>query len=551
MAGFISEERLAYGPWQALERAVARLLDHWGFSDVAVVGGSGDQGADVVASINGQRWVVQCKYRSAGAIGEDAITEAVRSMSAYEADVAVVATNQYFAQAAYQAQNKFRSNGIDVRLWNGANLLSNYKQLPTSSRRHREMRTYQLDAVESVERARGQGSDKALVVMATGLGKSLVASQLAANELARNTGQTVLVLAHTVDLVRQLDQSFWPQLPKGVSTHLWTDGESPAYTGGIVFATWQSLHAHARREELVRRFGLVIVDEAHHAPSVSFSRLLGELKPRFLVGLTATPWRGDKASLRELFGDPVFTMDIIDGMQRGYLAEVDYRMLTDELDWEEVALRSREGLTVRDLNRLLVLPERDVAVGEVVASHYQKKGNARTLVFCRSIEHAERMRQLLATLGISSAVIHASLPRELRFRNLTSFRRGQVHCLVSVEMLNEGIDVPDVNMVVFVRVTHSRRIFVQQLGRGLRLSKGKSNVLVLDFVADIRRLAAGVSMNQSAALRAKGPEVLRFGDGRIVAFNNDKPLSFFKEYLGDVASIEDLDDDSRLRFPSR
>jgi superfamily II DNA or RNA helicase len=116
-------------------------------------------------------------------------------------------------------------------------------------------------------------------------------------------------------------------------------------------------------------------------------------------------------------------------------------------------------------------------------------------------------------------------------------------------MLNEGIDVPDVNIVAFVRVTHSRRIFIQQLGRGLRMTEGKTEVLVLDFVADIRRVAAGLQLNRDAASRGADPEIVRLRDGHVVKFDNDKPAAFFSQYLADVADIENLDDTSRLRFP--
>lgn len=116
-------------------------------------------------------------------------------------------------------------------------------------------------------------------------------------------------------------------------------------------------------------------------------------------------------------------------------------------------------------------------------------------------------------------------------------------------MLNEGIDVPDVNLVAFMRVTHSRRIFLQQLGRGLRVSRTKKEVIVLDFVADIRRVAAGLEINRQARQAAALPEVVRYRDGKIVKFDNDIPAKFFDEYLADVADVEDLEESSKLVFP--
>jgi superfamily II DNA or RNA helicase len=551
MAGFVCEERLTYGSWQAFERTIARLVQHSGFAGVSLVGGAGDHGADVVGSVGQDRWVLQAKYRFNGGVDASGAKEAVVALGKYEAKTAVLIANSQILSDAYDYQKKQAENGIDLRLWTGAYILGAFDKLPVASRARRELRDYQSDAVDAVEARRGAGARSALVVMATGLGKSIVANQLIANELGRNPYQEVLVLAHMNDLVRQLEVSSWPQLDKGHSTHLWTDGERPAYRGGVVFATWQSLFAAMRagQEGLTERFGLIVVDEAHHAPSESFSELLAFLAPNFLVGLTATPWRGDDRTLSDLFGDPAYTMDIVAGMQRGFLATVDYRMLTDGIDWEEVARASQDGRTVSDLNTLLLVPERDIGMVENICAKMQELEKPRALAFCRSIEHAERLQPHFSSRGVRAALMHSKLPREVRFKNLSMFRNGEIDLLISIEMLNEGIDVPEVNLVAFMRVTHSRRIFLQQLGRGLRVSKTKDKVLVLDFVADIRRIAAGVKLNKAAAERSGLPEVVRYRDGQIVKFDNDAPAAFFDAYLADVADVEDADEGARLRFP--
>ena len=140
---------------------------------------------------------------------------------------------------------------------------------------------------------------------------------------------------------------------------------------------------------------------------------------------------------------------------------------------------------------------------------------------------------------------------------LSRFRAGEIQLLLSVDMLNEGIDVPDVNMVIFLRVTHSRRIFIQQLGRGLRLTPRKESVLILDFVADLRRIAEGLDMNNRDRMaRQKKQEVLMYGDGRIIKFSNDKPATFFKEYLSDIARVAGMNENSALnsmdlKFPDK
>ena len=547
MAGFISEERLCFGPWPAMERTLARFIEHQGFNNVSVVGGSGDRGADVVGMIDNQKWVLQSKYRRDGQVDSEGAKEAVKAMSFYKADVAVAATNQAFNDSANRYHLEQTDNGTDLRLWGGKILLDWYSDMDSKSLAYRELRDYQFEAVDAVEMARSNGSRNALVLMATGLGKSLVLNQLVNNELSRNPNQEVLVLAHTVPLVRQLERQSWSQLDKEYSTHLWTDGEQPAYHGGVVFATYQTVVNVT--EELTGKYGLVIVDEAHNAGAVTYKELLERLSPNFLVGLTATPWRGDGQNLEGTFGEPVFSMDIIEGMQRGFLAEVDYRMLTDDIDWDEVSAMTEQGLSVKDLNSKLILPDRDEAMVDVFCSHYNGLNQPKALAFCRSIEHATMLQMMFQTRGVKTGLIHSKMSREQQFQMLSGFREGIISLLLSVDMLNEGIDIPDVGLVGFMRVTHSRRIFVQQLGRGLRLSAGKSKVVVLDFVADIKRLAEGIHINNQAAKGAHRPETVKYTDGTIVKFDNDKPASFFEKFLADVADIADMGDSAKLKFP--
>ena len=549
MPGFISHERLAYGPWQALERALARMLEHAGFDGVALVGGAGDLGADVVGKYGAKDWLLQSKYRWSGNVGSNALREAVQGMSDYGANVCVAATNQAFSEDAYQHWKSLRSSGIEAYLWDGKRLLDHYGKLQPESAARRSLRGYQIEAVDSVEASRSRGSSAALVVMATGLGKSVVAGELIANELFRNPDGDVLVLAHMVDLVKQLERSLWPTLRKEISTHLWAEGETPVYSGGVTCATWQSVVGATARENLEGRYSLVVVDEAHHAPAPAYRSLIDSLRPNFLIGMTATPWRGDEKNLNDVFGTPTFTMDIVDGMQGGFLADVDYRMLVDDIDWEEIRSMSRSGYSIRDLNSKLILPDRDEAMVTRVIARMDQLDSPRVMCFCQSIEHAERIRRLFLSRDVQAGVIHSGLRREERFRTLSSFRNGFLKLILSIDILNEGIDVPDVNMVVFMRVTHSRRIFVQQLGRGLRVSPEKDKVVVLDFVADIRRIAAAIELNQEARKRAQGVEVLHFQEGDIVKFDFDAPATFFDEYLKDVASIEDLDESARLTFP--
>jgi len=554
MSNFIGVERLAFGPWQAFERAIYRFFIHSGFKDCRLVGGPGDQGADVLATKNGQLWVTQAKFRRAAiALDESVVKEIVRAINNYSADEAVIVTNQHFHPGAYEAAKKFSTDtGIPIRLWPGSKILEWARKMPDFSASRKELRPYQEQAVDAVDLARSQGRRVGLIIMATGLGKTRVAGEIILREILNQRGTEVLVLAHMVDLAHQFETALWETLPKDTSTHIWAGGEYPSYAGGVACATEQSIIEAAKRENLVGRFSLVIVDEAHHAPADGYRQLLDLLQPNFLLGLTATPWRSDERLLSDMFGPPVFAMSVVEGMQQGYLAGVDYRMLVDDIDWEEVPKLSRQGLTISELNRRLFLPQRDESIVAKLVEHLDSINDPRCIVFCRTIDHANTIYRLLRAAGKPCRVIHSGLERIEATNTLREFRSGANPTLISVDMLNEGIDVPDVNVVGFLRVTHSRRIFVQQLGRGLRIHEGKATVRILDFVADIRRVAAGLRLNREAtefADRVNKKEAVRFPDGRIVHFSNDRALSFFQEYLQDVAAVEDLDEDARLKFP--
>ena len=554
MRNFIGAERLAFGPWQAFERALHRFFVHSGFTNCRLVGGPGDKGADVLATKNNRLWVIQAKFRrDSVTLDESAVREVMTAINTYSADEAVVAANQSFRPCAYELAKKLSdSTGVPIHLWPADILLKWSKKLPEYPALRTDLRPYQEEALDRIDLARSQGRRKGLVIMATGLGKTRVAGEVILREILNERGTNVLVLAHTIPLVHQLEATVWEVLNKDTSTHIWAGGEYPTYAGGVTFATMQSMIEAAKREDLNRRFSLVVVDEAHHAPADGYRQLLELLQPNFLLGLTATPWRLDERLLSDMFGPPVFTMSIVDGMQQGYLVDVDYRMLVDNVDWDEVRRLSQQRLTVSELNRKLFIPERDESIVAKLVEHIDSIRHPRCLIFCRTIEHATTIYHLLRAAGKPCRLIHSDLDAMEGTKILREFRAGQNPTLISVDMLNEGIDVPDVNLVAFLRVTHSRRIFIQQLGRGLRISEGKSTVKVLDFVADIRRIAAGLRLNHEAVeftCRAENKEIIRFPDGRIVQFSNDKALSFFQEYLQDVAQVEDLDKDARLKFP--
>ena len=536
--------------WRGLERAIARLMGHLGWKDINVIGGAGDMGGDVIATKQEKNqiksWVVQSKAVTGDRyIGPQAINEAINALSFYDVNTAAVATNGEFTRTARQRQEQLLSNGYTLKLWNGAFLRALVEQMPSDHAGFRKLRAYQEQIVDKVLNAYDRGDRKAFYVVATGLGKTVIAATIARHLWERGCHR-ILVLCHATDLALQLEQGFWPQITKEVPTSVFFDGLPPRDTEGISFGLYQSLYGYLPGIE-PDRFDVIIVDEAHHALAHGFRTCLEHLQPKFLIGMTATPWRGDGQSLSFLFGDPIEKVSLVDGMAMGYLSKVDYRILCDNVDWDNMESISQQKLTIRDLNKRLFLPQRDEAVITELHRVIKDIPNPRIAIFSPSIEHSNRFAEMLSATGVPCAAL-SRVDKAERRRRLLAFASGTYQAICAVDVMNEGIDVPDVNILVFLRATHSRRIFVQQLGRGLRLSEGKEKVIVLDFVSDIRRMAEMIEMNREGKAKGAEKEVLYLQEG-FVSFSNARVERFVDAWLEDVADLSGSDDEVKLTFP--
>lgn len=553
-ASFLMPSIMAGEDWLGLEMAMSRLLRHCGWKNVQDVGKSGDKGADILAVRHNPKtgkedsYLVQVKAVSgASYIGRPAIDQAIQGQAHYGAKIVVVATNGDFTRSAHKRKAELLEQGFDVRLWNGVflqNLLSRWGEYPPT---RRELRPYQQDIVDTILRNHRAGIHKSLFVVATGLGKTVIASTVT-DEFIKKGLKRVLVLCHSVDLAQQLQREFWPQIPKNIPTRIFMDGEPPVPIEGINFGLYQTLFNYLGGVD-PDAFDLIIVDEAHHALANAFSTCIEHLKPKHLIGMTATPWRGDGATIESIFGEPIAKVSLIDGMRMGYLAKVDYRLMCDNIDWQVVPSLAQKSLSIRDLNKRLFVPQRDEAVIASILKAVGEVSSPHIAVFSPSKVHAEEFARKLKGSGIPAE--NASIDDKVqRRRILLDFASGRLKAVTAVDVLNEGIDVPDVNILVFLRATHSRRIFVQQLGRGLRLASGKQKVIVLDFVTDIRRLAAVKDLDREAREEPDPGEIekvyLRNG---VVTFNNEKVQRFVDAWLEDIADLQDTDDAEKLTFP--
>ena len=546
---FLDADRLAEGGPRAFMRAIERLLLHLNFDDVRNIDGAGDEGGDILGFRRGLRWVFQCKWTKGRTISDVGVREVDAAKTFYVCDRAVVATNARPGRNAIEHRNRLLSVGVKIDLWERDALTRFGDEVaPLYAPKRFTPRPYQQEAIDAAKAALAE-EKRAFVILATGLGKTVVAGEIIHDHLAVDGPSDVLVVAHTKELVRQLERAMWRHLPKTVMTSVLTGDDKPPRLEGITCATVESA---LKAVQGGWRPSLIVVDEAHHVGETgTFQTLLGELPKTPRLGLTATPWRGDKYDVSATFGQAVFKMGIADGMSAGYLSQVDYRLFLDQMDWDAVREASEFGLTLTDLNHRLFLPQRDEAVIETLRDAWAKTLYPRAVIFCRTIDHAEEFAQLLREAGWRrSECVSSRQSRRERNILMSEFRDGRVPIVATVDLLNEGVDVPDVNIICFLRVTHSRRIFVQQLGRGLRLREGKDRVTVLDFVSDLRRVKATLDLKRALErLPEEEIERLRLHDSSEITFSNPDVGSFLEEWLKDAASLEDADEEVKLQFP--
>lgn len=556
--------------WQAFERNICRLLMYEGFENVRLVGQTGDHGADVTATKFGKRWLFQAKHWKKS-VGMSVVEETLSAAAEYRAAIPVIVSSMGFEAAVKEKQRSLLTRSIPLQLWDSDTLIQHDSKLFQSPIDLRKPRPYQETAINEIVTCYIRKENKALAVMATGLGKTFVAGESIRRIRATHPGLKVLVCAHTNDLVYQLERAFWPFLKPSETTLIWNANERPTEDmlgkTDFAFACVDSVTGWVQDGRPLPDYDILLVDECHHVGSSMYNRVFQALsagKPggSFALGLTATPWRPDEVDLTSYFGNPVVTIDMVMGLKNGFLANVDYRMYTDNINWDSLKNINGHSFTPRQINRTLFINQWDDSVVVTLKNTWSEQPKPRAIVFCGTIEHAIIMRDKINALGFCKAAAiysgssgnqYEPMSQYQRNRVLSDFADGYINVVCAVDIFNEGIDVPDVNIIVFQRVTHSRRIFIQQLGRGLRIAEGKDRVIVLDFVSDIRRFAAGISLKDSLEPHDKG--TVRIDLPNKVTFmkvGGEDPgtESFLRQWLDDVVAIEESDDDaSVLKFP--
>ena len=335
----------------------------------------------------------------------------------------------------------------------------------------------QAEALKALNASREAGFARGLVVMATGTGKTW----LSAFDCLANNAKKMLFVAHREEILSQAEETF---------VRIFEDAKVGQYTGttkdanvDILFASIQTIGRQAHLDQFAEDyFDYIIIDEFHHAGASSYKRLLARFEPRFLLGLTATPDRTDRADILSLCDNNlVFENDMIKAINQEVLCPFNYFGIGDtEVDYQEISWRNGK-FDPEELQNQLATEAR----AEHAYQHWLKHKQSRTLAFCVSTRHADFMAEFFQRKQIRCAAVHSkSMTR--RNEALEQLDRGDLDVIFSVDLFNEGVDLPTIDTVLMLRPTESKIIFLQQLGRGLRQAKesGKETLVVLDFIGN-------------------------------------------------------------------
>lgn len=335
----------------------------------------------------------------------------------------------------------------------------------------------QVLALSALSKSRQQGYTRGLVVLATGMGKTW----LAAFDAKQAQAKRVLFVAHREEILTQAESTFSKLLPN-VKTGLY-NGDQKTVEADYLFASVATLgkKTHLTRFE-VNHFDYIVVDEFHHASARSYRDLLAYFQPNFLLGLTATPERSDQADILSLCDNNlVFERNLVHGIDENILVPFNYFGIYDQfVDYQEIPWRNGK-FDPTTLDSAFATKQR---AGHIY-QHWLDRKQQRTLAFCVSKRHADYMAEHFCKQGVRALAVYSD-SKIRRNDALKQLDEGSIDILFSVDLFNEGTDLPAIDTILMIRPTESKILFLQQLGRGLRQSPstGKEQLVVLDFIGN-------------------------------------------------------------------
>lgn len=390
-----------------------------------------------------------------------------------------------------------------------------------------EPRGAQIEALCALEDTRAEGAKRALVQAATGVGKTYLAA-FDSRKYAR-----VLFVAHKEEILNQAAISF--RNVRNSDDYGFFDQREKCINKSVIFASVATLgKAEYLSEQYFAAdyFDYIVIDEFHHAVNEQYRRIVDYFKPKFLLGLTATPERMDGRNIYELCDYNVpYEISLKDAINKGMLVPFHYYGIYDDTDYSALHI-VRGKYDEKELNETYI---GNAHRHDLIYKYYCKYGSRQALGFCCSKAHAKEMAEEFSKRGIPSVAVYSNANgtySEDRGKALEKLKNGEIKVIFSVDMFNEGVDITSVDMVMFLRPTESPTVFLQQLGRGLRKSKGKEYLNVLDFIGNyekagrVRFLLAGA--NETGEKKYCGADRIQVPDDCLIDFDM-KLIDLFSE----------------------
>lgn len=341
------------------------------------------------------------------------------------------------------------------------------------------------------------GNFRNLIVAATGTGKTVISAfdyqAFCQHQIKTKHSSRILFTAHREEILRQSLRTYRSVLQEPNWGTLWVGSYAPEEETDYEHLFVSISMFNSRFESLFSKlpadyYDYIVIDEAHHSQADSYRKLFSHFHPQLLIGLTATPERMDGKDLRPDFGGRISAeIRLPQALQAGLLTPFQYLCITDDTDLRDDALWNGQRYIIDRLADKLCVPERAQYIVDALHRYLADEYTCRALCFCVNKKHADFMAEQLQKYGFNAQSLTSDTPQSQREQLAKDLRNGLIHYLCVVDIFNEGVDIPEVDTVLFLRPTDSLTIFLQQLGRGLRLSPGKTELTVLDFVAQVNK----------------------------------------------------------------
>lgn len=372
-----------------------------------------------------------------------------------------------------------------------------------------ELREHQEEALASLAKMREEGKTIALVQGATGSGKSAIGVLD-----AKTIGKRTLFLAHTKELVEQGAKNF-EALWKGVSVGRFYESFHDTDTH-VVCGSIQSIIRNLDQFK-PDDFDYLIIDECHHASAKSYTKILTYFRPKFTLGLTATPERADGADLLEVFQDVAHKLDIKEAVETGVLCPVRCIRVKTNVNMSDVRINGFKYNSL-DLEQTIMIPGRNQLIVDTYMEYAQGKS---TVIFCTSVNHANTIAEMLRERGVRAEAVSGSTKTPIRKQVLKDYADKKIQVLCACDLLNEGWDSPITEVLFMARPTMSKTIYMQQLGRGMRTHEGKDFLMVFDFVDNANMFNCPYSLHRLLQISEYAPGGLVLGTKHGIAWDRD------------------------------